>query len=166
MSDAESVPESAAVLQSMTLLATLSTAEDVRRSIADRRAGHDPAAQEQPDVATAHLHTAGTQLMDLLMQLMLGRMHIAHQDERPLAAVVRHFDVMMKLRQAERLLHQVHQRLLSLYPDVSDALVEEAREVHADVYRLLDADAETLLDALDPLVERGISLVVWTRHET
>lgn len=149
----------------MTLLATLSTAEDVRRSVAQRRAGLDPSAQEPPDRARASLRNAGDDLMDLLMQVMLGRMHLSHQDERPIAAAVRHFDLLMKLRRAERLLHSMHQRLLSLYPDVSESLVEEARSIHGEVEYLIEADEEEVLADLDVIAERGISFVVWVRHE-
>jgi phosphate uptake regulator len=164
--DPESSPDSAAVLESMTLLATLATATDVRNAVADRRAGRDPSAQEPAGVAAAHLRESGNDLMDLGMQLMLGRVHLAHHEEGPLAAAVRHFDVLMKLRRAERLLQSMHQRLLSLYPDVSEALVEEARHVHGQVDALVDAaDAETVLPALEEVLERVVGLVVWTRHE-
>jgi len=78
---------------------------------------------------------------------------------------VRHFDLLMKLRRSERLLHNMHQRLLSLYPDVSESLVEEARAVHGEVERLIEADEEDLLANLDTAAERAISFVVWARHE-
>jgi hypothetical protein len=165
MSTADSGSTSASVLQSMALLATLSTAEDVRRSVAQRRAGLDPSAQEPHDRAAASLRQTGDDVMDLMMQLMLGQMHLAHQDERPIAAAVRHFDLLMKLRRAERLLHAMHQRLLSLYPDVSEAVVEEARAVHDAVDRLADAEAEDILHDLDAVAEQGISFIVWVRHE-
>ena len=134
-----SAPESAAVLQSMTLLATLSTAEEVRESMAERRAGRDPSAQAPPDLAAARLHDAGETLMDLLMQLVLGQVPDRDDDEE-LAHAVRHFDLLMKLRRAERLVTTMHQHLLSLYPEVSEELVEEARHVHGAIDALLDMD--------------------------
>lgn len=160
-------PDSAAVLESMSLLATLSTATALRDAVSERRAGRDPSAQEPPDVAAAHLRSAGDELMDLGMQLMLGRVHLAHQEEVPLAAAVRHFDLLIKLRRTERLLHALHQRLLSLYPSVSESLVEEARVVHGDVDALVDAadDVEHVLTTLEHVLERVVGLVVWTRHE-
>jgi len=103
--------------------------------------------------------------MDLLMQVVLGHMHLVEQDERPIAVAVRHFDLLMKLRRSERLLHNMHQRLLSLYPDVSESLVEEARAVHGEIERLIEADEEDLLANLDTAAERAISFVVWVRHE-
>jgi len=156
-------PDSAAVLQSMTLLATLSTAEEVRESMAERRTGRDPSAQAPPDLAAARLHGAGDTLMDLLMQLMLGQVP-NRDDDKTLAHAVRHFDFLMKLRRTERLVATMHQHLLSLYPEVSEALVEEARHVRNELETLADpaaADAPALSDVL----ERGLSFVVWSRHE-
>lgn len=159
-------PDSAAVLESMTLLATLSTAATVRESVAERRAGYDPSAQEPADRASARLRSAGRTLMDVLMQLALSRVPLEHGEEDQLSHVVRHFDVLLKLRHAERLTQAMHQHLLSLYPDVSEALVEEARTTHNAIDQFLntvpaDADGPHLSDVL----ERGLSFVVWTRHE-
>jgi len=159
-------PDSAAVLESMTLLATLSTAETVRESVAERRAGRDPSAQEPADRAATRLRNVGRTLMDLLMQMALSRVPIKKQDDGQLSHAVRHFDLLLKLRRAERLTQAMHQHLLSLYPDVSEALVEEARKTHDTIERFLDTaptDAEG--PHLSDVLERGISFVVWTRHE-
>lgn len=163
----DSVPDSAALLQSMTLLATLSTAEDVRASVADRRAGRDPAAQTPDGVARVRLQTTGESLMDVLMQLVLSRAPLERQEEGDMARAVRQFDRLMKVQRAERLVKSMHQHLLSLYPDVSEPLVEEARHVHGDLRALLDPDAPTEPEAppLPDVLERGISFVVWVRHE-
>lgn len=159
-------PNSAAVLESMTLLATLSTAVDVRESVVERRAGHDPAAQEPSDRARARLRNARSALMDLLMQLMLSRVPLDQEGEAPLPRAVRHFDLLMKLRQAEKLVHDMHQRLLSLYPDVSEALVEEARLVRDQLSVFPEADpADTEVPALSDVLERAVSFAVWVRHE-
>jgi hypothetical protein len=160
-------PQSAAVLESMTLLATLSTAADLSDAVAERRAGRDPSAQEQTDAAAHHLRRTGDDLMDLTMQMLFGRVHLAHESEEVLAAAVRHFDLLMKLRRAERALHAMHQRLLSLYPEVSEALVEEARLTHDAVADLVAAadDVEYVLTELEIVLERVVSFVVWTRHE-
>ncbi len=160
-------PASAAVLESMTLLATLSTAEEVREGVEERRAGRDPAAQAPSDLATARLQEAAEPLMDLLMQLVLGRVPLDREDEDDLAHAVRHFDLLMKLRRAERLVKTMHQHLLSVYPEVSEALVEEARHVHGTLQALLEAGTvETEeVPALPEVLERGLSFVVWTRRE-
>lgn len=161
----DGAPNSTAVLQSMTLLASLSTAAEVCTSLAERRAGRDPSAQEPVDRAAIRLRSAGRELMDLLMQLALSRVPLAESDDR-LATAVRHFDLLMKLRRSERLVQEMHQRLLSLYPDVSEELVEEARILRLEMDEVLatvasDTDGPHLSDVL----ERGVSFVVWMRHE-
>jgi len=165
-SASENQPNSAAVLESMTLLATLSTAATVRESVAERRAGYDPSAQEPADRATARLRSAGRTLMDVLMQLALSRVPLGQDGEDPLAHAVRHFDVLLKLRRAERCTQAMHQHLLSLYPEVSEALVEEARTTHDAIDRFLStASTDTEGPHLSDVLERGISFVVWMRHE-
>jgi hypothetical protein len=73
----------------------------------------------------------------------------------------------MKLRRAERLVKTMHQHLLSLYPDVSEALVEEARHVHRALRALREAGSVEADEppALPDVLERGLSFAVWTRHE-
>ena len=158
-------PKEHAVLQSMTLLATLSTAEDVRSSIDERRAGCDPSAQESQPIATSYLRSAADDLQALLMQLLLSHVNLRYDHDAELALAVRHFDERMKLRRIVRLLQGMHQRLLSLYPGVSEQLVEEARTVHRDAEALLDSDVEAFVEELGPVLERGLSLAAWTEHE-
>ena len=159
-------PDSTAVLESMTLLATLSTAATVRESVAERRAGYDPSAQEPAGRAAARLQSTGRTLMDLLMQIALSRVPVVQQQDGQLSHAVRHFDLLLKLRRAERLTQAMHQALLSLYPDVSEALVEEARLTHDEIERFLDmAPTDAAGPHLSDVLERGISFVVWSRHE-
>ncbi len=158
-------PETAAVFQSMTLLATLSTAAEVRHTMAERRAGRDPSAQEPRPVVVPYLRTAARELQALLMQLMLSHVNVRYDHDEALALIVRHFDERMKWQRAVRLLQGMHQRLLSLYPDVSEELVEEARVVYRDAEAMLDRDLEAFVDALGSLLERGLSLAAWIEHE-
>lgn len=164
--DDPSEPNAAAVLESMTLLATLTTATDVRHAVAERRAGRDPSAQEPHARAATAVRLAASELKDLGMQLMMGQTHLRHQSEDPLGAAVRHFDLLLKLRQAGRVLHGTHQRLLSLYPDVSEALVEEVREVHRAVETLVDdGRVEEVLPELNATAHRIVGVGVWVTHE-
>lgn len=159
-------PESAAVLESMTLLATLSTAAEVREAVEERRTGRDPAAQAPSDVAQVRLHEARRRLMDLLMHLVLGQVPLERQEEHDLGHAVRQFDLLMKLRRAARLTKTMHQHLLSLYPEVSEELVEEARRVHDQLAGLGEgAPVEEETRSLPDTVERGIAFAVWARHE-
>ena len=152
----------------MTLLATLSTAEEVREAVDERRAGRDPSAQAPSGLATARLHEARESLLELLMQLVLSRVPFEQNEEGQLAHAVRHFDLLMKLRRAERLVKAMHQDLLSLYPEVSESLVEEARHVHREIRALIDTQAEEETEestVLSDVLERGLSFAVWTGHE-
>lgn len=158
-------PDSAAVLESMTLLATLSTAAEVSESMAARHAGRDPSAQAPVERAVTRLRTARSTLLDLLMQLALGRVPL-EQEEDALPRAVRHFDLLMKLRRVERITQEMHQHLLSLYPDVSEALVEEARITRNEVAHFLDtAPSDPEGPHLADVLERAINFAVWVRHE-
>lgn len=147
-------PDEAAVLQSMTLLATLQTAMDVREAVEGRRAGCDPSGQEPPEITRPYLRVAGQKLQELHLQLLAGRLLALQADEASLAASVRRFDLLMKLRRVERLLHGMHQRLLSLYPEVPEEVVEEARTAHSVCTALLEAEADALLLRLPSLLRR------------
>ena len=103
--------------------------------------------------------------MDLLMQVALSRVPL-QQDDGPLPHAVRHFDLLLKLRRAERLTKAMHQHLLSLYPAVSEALVEEARKTHDEIDQFFDTvPAAAEGPHLSDVLERGLSFVVWMRHE-
>lgn len=148
------VPGEAVVLQSMTLLATLQTAMDVREAVEGRRAGRDPSGQEPPEVTRPYLRVAEQELRELHLQLLAGHLLALRADEESLAASVRRFDLLMKLRRTERLLHGTHQRLLSLYPEVPEALVEAARTTHSVCAALLEAEEDTFLLRLPPLLRQ------------
>lgn len=158
-------PQSSAVLDSMTLLATLSTAADVCTSVAERRAGRDPAAQEPPARAAARVRTSGRELMDVLMQIALSRVPLEGQGGQ-LSDAVRHFDLLMKVRGAEHRVQEMHQRLLSLYPEVSANLVEEARIVRGELAGFRAAvGSDANVPLLSDVLERAVGFVVWARHE-
>ncbi len=169
-------PEDAAVLQSMTLLATLQTAFDVWQGVEGRRAGRDPSVQEPPEVTRPYLRVAADALQELRLQLAAGRMlarravsaseqvALGRTGEASLAASVRHFDLLMKPRHTERVLQGAHQRLMSLYPEVEEALVEEVREAHHAAERLLDAEGDAFLDALPIFLNRLAAFITHLRQ--
>lgn len=127
----------AAVLQAMVLFSTLSTAADVWHASQERRAGRDPSAQEAEDVVRPYLYRAAGDLQARLMQLQASRLQAEREDEGYIAALVRRYNELMTLRRAEQELHVIHQRLLSLYPAVGEAVVEEARLLHREAGSLL-----------------------------
>ena len=163
-------PSEAAVLQSMTLLATLSTAADVLASVSERRAGRDPSAQEVEAVAAGYLRAAAEELQQIHMQLLMSLVHARRAagpapDAAALAAAVRHFGDLMQLQRAARLLQGTHQRLLSLYPGVSEELIEEARFVQRLCDALREAAPEVFASYLPLFLEHILSLTEWTRRE-
>lgn len=158
-------PDEAAVLQSMTLLATLQTAMDVREAVEGRRTGRDPSGQEPPEITRPYLRVADQELQELHLQLLAGHLLALQTGEESLAASVRRFDLLMKLRRVERLLHGAHQRLLSLYPEVSEELIEEARTTHGVCTVLLEAEEDAFLMHLPSLL-RQLSAFAAHLHRT
>lgn len=119
-------------LHAMVLLSTLRTASEVRHAMAERRAGRDPSGQEESSPVRAYLRAALPTLQGLLSRLRVSL--IVERDER--AAFVQAFEDRLTLARLARELHVVHQRLLSLYPDMPEALVEEARLRQQEAERL------------------------------
>lgn len=121
----------------MVLMSTLSTAADVIQAMTERRQGRDPASQEEPEIARRFLDAACEDLEDLLVSLRAA--HALRVDEAAGAVVLaRHVNELMLLNQASRLLHLIHQRLLSLYPSVTEELVETARLLERECGALRD----------------------------
>ena len=141
----------AAVWQALVLFSTLSTAADVWHEARERRAGRDPSAQEAAAVVRPLLRQAAGTLQARLMQLQARLLRA--DDEGAVAALLRRYHELMTLRHVGQELHLIHQRLLSLYPDVSEALVEEARLLSREAARQLDGAGS---EALGALVRRGL----------
>ena len=147
------------------MLSTLLTALEVRYRTSERQAGRDPADQEEPSVAKAYLSEGVADLEDLLMQLSSSAAITAAHDEDYLVAAVRRFDDLMMLNQAGVLLHSIHQRLLSLYPAVREALIEETRLLQHMQREVRDASADRYRDVLLRFVERGLALTLSIHRE-
>ena len=153
----------AAVLQTMMLLSTLTTAVTVRQAVRERQAGRDPSMQESDHVVRPYLKAVASELLEMLMRLQASLVYAQHHRDDAGAALVRRFDDLMTLHRVQRLLHTVHQRLLSLYPDVSEALLEEARELQGACSRAIEEDGSAF--ALGPCIERALAFVSWMRRE-
>lgn len=139
------VREEAALLRTMTLLATLSTAAEVRHHLEERRAGRDPSEQEEQTVAQVYLAQAAQDAEELFARLHHHISYEQHAEEGVKLTWVRRFDRLMTVRRITRLLHVMHQRLLSLYPLVSERLVEAGRHLEQQGAALVQGDAEDLL---------------------
>lgn len=129
--------------QAVALFSTLATAADVSRAMRERRAGRDPSAQEADAVVRPYLRRAAGDLQARLMQLQASRLQADRADEEGyVAALVRRYHELMALRRVERQLHVVHQRLLSLYPAVTETLVEDVRLLHRQSGALLAGEED------------------------
>lgn len=154
----------AAVLQTMTLLSTLSTAVEVGHALRERRAGRDPSVQEEEGTVRLFLETAAGELEELLMRLQASLAHAAwHDGEGNHAGLVRRFDDLMLLHRMDVLLGVMHQRLLSLYPGVGEALVEEARVLQG-AGRAAAAEGDGFSEAASRFVEQGLAFAAWVRQ--
>ena len=111
----------------MVLLSALSTASEVIRSMRERRRGHDASEQESPDVARKYVRAALDELSDGLFALRTSRVADEEGAEDAAVELTRKLNELMILNRLLRLLHVIHQRLLSIYPEVEADLVEEAR---------------------------------------
>lgn len=153
------------VLPAMSLLASLSTAAEVRHGMAERRAGRDPAAQEETEVARPFLQEARRELHELLLRLRTGLAYEEDHPERETVAAVRHFDRLMTLNRVARLLHVMHQRLLSLYPDVAEERLEEVRLLETRAKALLEESGDLFSQHLSHFLEDALLLAVKLKYE-
>jgi len=142
--------------EALALLATLSTVGELALSFALQQEGRDPAGQEpersvrqgiREDLASLH-------------EMMLRGYALQHlQDgEADAMAFARHLDRLFVMRRISRLMHRLHQRLMSLYPACSESVLEQVRvlELHSTGWRHLAPEAlrahtTTLLPALGSL---------------
>ena len=141
----------------MALLATLRTATDVRRSMLERRAGRDPSGQELEADVRADLAQLAPGLRGLLVRLRLELIVANAPDDR--ARLVHAFELRMGLSVLARDLHRLHQKLLSLYPEVSEDLAEAARLRQAEAARLLGLDGPGFPKLLRRCVDRTLALL-------
>jgi hypothetical protein len=149
----------AALLSAVALLATLATAADVGEGVRERRAGRDPSAQEAAEVVRPLLRANAGDVRAILMRLRASVVYAQHAGEDGLTATVRRFGDLMLLLRAARLLHRMHQRLLSLYPAVPEALAEAARRVHREAEAAREAERAAFPDAVGRFVEHALAFI-------
>ena len=123
----------------MALVAAARAALGAARSIADRRDGRDASEQEDEALAYADLVVIVEAVRNLSVRL---RLRVATgRPDREAAALAQAFEDRLLLDDLGRRLRLAHQKLLSLYPGVSEATVEATRALAADAARLSVADA-------------------------
>lgn len=128
----------------MTLVATIRAAYGASRSVADRRAGREPSAQEPEDVARVDLGALRTDLRALVVQLRLRA--IADAPESEVAALAQAFEDHVLVDDLGGAVRRAHQKLLSLYPAVPEGVVEEARRLAVVAAQETEADRPALGD--------------------
>ena len=125
----------AAALHALALVAAARTALATARSIRERREGRDPSAQEEPRTARADLAVLVGEIRTHVARLRL-RSVVAGEPRSHAARLAQAFEDRLLLDDLARDAHRAHQKLLSLYPDVSEDAVEEARIVADSAARL------------------------------
>ena len=155
-SDFDDPRAEAAVLQAVLLLSTVRTAAAVRFAADERRAGRDPSAQEDAAFVRTYLAGAAADLPHDLMQLRAAHIHARTMADDGVSRLVRHFDSLSTLHRVADALHTIHRRLLSLYPDVPEDVVEHARQVHHHSRTLIEAEAAIEADAVGAFLDDAL----------
>ena len=137
------------LFQIMTLIATLNAATEVKYRLDERKAGRDPSSQEDALFVIGFLVDAEEELRAMMMDLRASFLFYHDEREDIIAFSVRCFSDLSRFHQASGLLQHMHQRLLSLYPAISEQLAEEARVLSmAFVHLTDDTQSYTVEDAL------------------
>ncbi len=146
----------AALLRTMTLLSTLNVAAELAFGMRERKAGRDPAADNAQAVVLPDLEAACVTLRTLAFQLesssALTAFTLGTDDVDPQAFSVQRYVDLMRLQKTSQLLHRMHQHLLSLYPDIDEALVEEARLLETACIKTRDVEPAAFANALRPFL--------------
>lgn len=129
-------------LHALALVAAARTALAAARSIRERREGRDPSAQEEPATARADLGLLVGEIGTHVARLRL-RSVVAHEDLSRAARLAQAFEDRLLLDDLARDTRRAHQKLLSLYPEVGERVVEEARKV-ADAASRLATEPDAL----------------------
>lgn len=127
-----------AALHAMALIATARTALGTARQIASRRSGQDPSGQEPEAPVRADLVALRGELAECVVRLRIRA--AVGAPEAPAAALAQAFEDRLLLDDLARTTRRAHQKLLSLYPMVSEEVVEEARLLAVEAEQCASAD--------------------------
>ena len=140
----------------MTLLATLSAATEVKYRIEERKAGRDASAQEDEAFAASYLQEAEDELRTSLVNLRAGFILHEYESSDTTATSIRRFSDLSQLHSMTSHLQRMHQRMLSLYPHISEELVEEARMLVATCESLLELEEDQYKTRAPLFVQRAL----------
>ena len=122
-------PHPAPAFHALALVATVRAALGAARQIGARRDGADPSAQEPEAGVRADLAALCAELRAQAVRLRLRA--LMDVPAAPAGALTQSFLDRVLLDDTARTLALAHQKLLSLYPAVPEAVVEEARRLAA-----------------------------------
>lgn len=128
----------ATAFHAVALAAAARAALGAARAVSDRRAGRDPSAQEAEAPVRLDLLGLREALAERVVRLRLRV--AAGAPEGRAAALAQAFEDRLLLDDVGAMLRRAHQKLLSLYPAVDDAVVEDARVLTAEAARRAVAD--------------------------
>ena len=140
----------------MTLLATLSAATEVKYRIEERKAGRDASAQEDEEFATSFLLEAEDELRTSLVNLRAGFILYEYDSDDAISTSIRRFSDLSQLHSMCSHLQRMHQRMLSLYPNMPEDLIEEARKLIASCESLLELDEEQYKKGAPAFAQRAL----------
>ena len=142
------MPAPPGALHALSLVATVRAAYGAARSVADRRAGREPSAQEPEGVARTDLDALRADLLALVVRLRLSAITPTAADEA--AALAQAFEDRVLVDDVGGAVRRAHQKLLSIYPAVPEVVVEGARRL----VLAAEANAEADHPALGDLARR------------
>ena len=140
----------------MTLLATLSAATEVKYRIEERKAGRDASTQEDEEFATSFLFEAEDELRTSLVNLRAGFILYEYDAEDAVSTSIRRFSDLSQIQSMCGHLQRMHQRMLSLYPNIPEDLVEEARKLIASCESLIELDEDQYKKGAPLFVQRAL----------
>lgn len=155
----DNAAEERAVARSMSLLTTLSSALEVAGAMRERRAGRDPSEQQATELVLPFLEEDAGEIEARLIAIRTS--HVADEQDVALGrvALVRRMNNLLLLSGVARGLHLMHQRLMSVYPAVSEDLVEGARRLGSASGELVDLANDSLSEILEFVQEVEAFLV-------
>lgn len=132
------MPNDSAAFHAVALVAAARAALQTARRIGDRRAGRDASEQESERTVRDDLGGLHVEVGGMLVRLRLRV--VAGVPESEAAALAQAFEDRLLLDDLGDALGTAHQKLLSLYPDVDETIVEEVRVLAGEARRRSVAD--------------------------
>lgn len=125
------------ILEAMTLLSVASTAFDLAQKQHEIREGRDPTTSESVLSVRAFIMESFSKLREMLGQIKIQSiLNPVDKDEED--ALAHCFHQKMLLVHIQNHFSVIHQKLMSLFPNVDAALVETARRLTIESEKLID----------------------------